>query len=245
MRHLTLDEMKTVRLMNRVDTKFVTHQQRLLSILALACEKGYQVQCTAGPINGYDSTYYDTSDWAMFTMHHNRKLHRYKIRSRTYLDSKVSFLEIKDKNNKGRTSKKREKVNSTDPAVLQSDYGLEYFVKLYTGFDFPRLLPTLQTKFHRITLVNSQKTERITVDIGVNFKNVRTGQTAALDNLVIIELKQDGRYPSTMRAILNQLRIKPFHISKYCMGVALTYPNAKKNRFKRKLHLLNKIKSTL
>jgi hypothetical protein len=44
-----------------------------------------------------------------------------------------------------------------------------------------------------------------------------------------------------MRQILRELRIMPFKISKYCVGTALTNPDAKSNRFKKKIKLLKKI----
>ena len=245
MGHLTLDDMKTVRLMNRLDTKFVTHRCGLEAILEEAMKQGYQVHFSAGALHGYDSTYYDTPDWEMYRMHHNRKLHRYKIRCRTYTDTAVSFLEIKEKSNKGRTRKERRKVPSQEPETLQSDDTLRNFIARYSGYDFMTLVPTLQTLFHRITLVNGGKTERITIDVGVHFCNLRNGQTAALDDLVILELKQDGRYHSTMRDILEGMRVKPFRVSKYCIGIALTEPAVKKNRFKRKLHFMEKIKHSL
>ena len=54
--------------------------------------------------------------------------------------------------------------------------------------------------------------------------------------LVVIEVKRDGLCPSPMLGILHQLRIQPHGFSKYCMGSALTNPALRINRFKPKLH---------
>jgi hypothetical protein len=43
-----------------------------------------------------------------------------------------------------------------------------------------------------------------------------------------------------MKKIMLDLRVKQLKVSKYCLGVVLTTPEVKKNRFKRKLRLVNK-----
>ena len=60
---------------------------------------------------------------------------------------------------------------------------------------------------------------------------------------MIIELKRDGLMPSKMQHILRDMRIFPMKISKYCIGVAMTIPQVKHNRFKEKLVKLNKLKA--
>ena len=242
MKKIGLDEMKSVKLMSRIDTKYVMHQRWLIPVLEKAHLLGYQVLHTGNVINGYDSIYYDSDDLYMFRIHHNRQLKRQKVRCRTYIDSGISFFEIKNKTNKGRTNKVRMQVSDFEPEFsMQRDDVMSFYLKnrsLETSF----LSPSLQTYFHRITLVNPEKTERITIDLDVKFKNLREGRKAGLNDVVILELKQDGRYVSMMQKILMDLRIKPFHLSKYCMGITLTYPDVTSNRFKRKLHLINKIK---
>ena len=71
--------------------------------------------------------------------------------------------------------------------------------------------------------------------------NLVSGESKTYPNLVIIELKRDGNVPSKMTDIMLAQRIKPFKISKYCIGTALTTPNLKKNRFKSKIHNLEKL----
>ena len=104
---ISLAEMEGVKLMNRIDTKFVMPASLLPELLALA-QTSYFVQQAAGKRTGdYDTVYYDTEDLDMYIRHHDRQLVRQKIRVRTYVESKLFFLEIKRKNNKGRTKKKR------------------------------------------------------------------------------------------------------------------------------------------
>ena len=243
MQHISLEEMKTVRLMSRIDTKYVAHQDMLIPILQHAMDNNYMVQYTSHALNAYDTTYFDTEDLSMYVMHHNRKLHRRKIRCRTYTANDTSFLEIKDKNNCGRTKKTRILIDDTDVNYLRENKKVTEFIRKNTPYTFKKLIPALKTDFHRITLVNKNKTERITIDTNLLFSNLMTGINTELKDLVIIELKEDGRFVSTMSVILRELHVKPFHISKYCIGTALTNPDAKQNRFKRKIHLLNKIRN--
>ena len=57
---------------------------------------------------------------------------------------------------------------------------------------------------------------------------------------MIIELKQDGRAASQMKNILLDLRVKPVRVSKYCIALTLTDPEAKSGRFKPKVRLIEK-----
>jgi hypothetical protein len=58
-----------------------------------------------------------------------------------------------------------------------------------------------------------------------------------------MELKQDGRAKSLLKDVLFELRIKPFKVSKYCIGTCLTRPEVKQNRFKKKLRRLEKMRN--
>lgn len=244
MPRITLSEMKSVKLMNRTDTKFVAPRCTLSKILTKAKDMGYMVQYTDNVLSSYSTIYYDTDQLEMYTMHHNRKLCRQKIRCRTYVESQLSFLEIKNKNNKGRTKKIRISVADTDTTLIKHNQEAARFINDNTKYDFNRLSPALTTEFSRITLVNREKTERITIDINVNFYNFFNDKRDDLNEIIIIELKQDGRYTSLMRQILREMRIKPFKISKYCIGTVLTNldnPDVKINRFKIKLKKLHKL----
>ena len=95
--------------------------------------------------------------------------------------------------------------------------------------------------FHRVTLVNNAKTERLTIDTQLQFNNVITGVSKDMDHLVIVELKRDGLVFSPVLEMLRQLHIHPHGFSKYCMGAAMTNVNLPVNRFKQKLRDVDKI----
>lgn len=241
MEPITLEEMDSIKLMNRVDTKFVTNAAVLQDILDDAAASGYRV-CTIGGqrVSGYLSLYYDTSGLAMYLAHQNGRKTRQKVRTRTYLVSGESFLEIKRKNNHGRTKKKRIPIPSEDFTHFGTNAEAAAFLREKSWFSADQLQPRCTTEFDRITLVNREKTERITMDMNLHFHNMATELDGDLADAVIIELKQDGRLPSPMRKILAEHHVKPYRISKYTIGTVLTDPGAKDNRFKQKIRYIEK-----
>ena len=234
---ISLEQMSSVKLMNRTDTKFVTTQQRLQQLLTMAL-KDYYIQEIDGQRNlEYDTTYFDTRDFDMYSEHQHGHANRQKIRFRTYCISGLKFMEVKTKNNHGRTKKKRMEVSDMDvhEAVKRN------FLSHYLNYSVDTLQPVLNNHFSRITLVNKAKTERLTIDSRLSFRNLVNGTQKDMGNLVIIELKRDGRVSSPILEMLRQLHIHPHGFSKYCMGSALTNPQLPCNRFKRKLIEINKI----
>ncbi len=236
---ISLAEMKSVKLMNRIDTKYVIPLTVLPAVLE-AAQGDYRIQETGGVrLAAYDTLYYDTLDLDMYVRHHNQHLTRQKIRVREYVATGDFFLEIKRKNNHGRTKKKRIAVTAEDALTLTE--AMQAFIEEKSIYQAANLLPQLRTNFERITLVNKALTERLTIDTNLHWHNTQTGESADLPSLVIIELKRDGNTPSPMLRILRDLRIQPFKISKYCIGTVLTNHKVKANRFKRKIRNINKI----
>ena len=228
---ITLDEMKGIRLMNRTDTKFVTTRARLAMLLDMARDE-YRVQETLGERNiRYQTTYFDTEGLEMFRAHQSGRLNRQKIRFRTYVSSQLQFMEVKTKNNHGRTKKKRIHVEDMD----LRDGEKCAFLRENLRYDVQTLRPAVWNSFDRITLVNQAKTERLTIDSNLYFRRLTTGQEKHAEDLVVIELKRDGLCPSPILEMLRELRIFPHGFSKYCMGMALTDDELRKNRIKPKL----------
>ena len=234
---ISLEQMSSVKLMNRTDTKFVTTQERLQQLLKMALQD-YYIQEIDGQRNlEYDTTYFDTQDFDMYCQHQYNHANRQKIRFRTYCISGLQFMEVKTKNNHGRTKKKRIEVK--DMNVNETEK--RDFLSQNLHYSVDSLQPALNNHFSRITLVNKSKTERLTIDSQLSFHNLVNGEYKDMGNLVIIELKRDGRVPSPVLEMLRQLHIHPHGFSKYCMGSALTNPQLPCNRFKRKLIEIKKI----
>ena len=234
---ITLAEMSSVKLMNRTDTKFVTTLPQLMRLLEMAHDDYFAQEIDGERNMLYDTTYFDTRSFGMYKEHQCGHTNRQKIRFRTYVSSNLQFMEVKTKNNHGRTKKKRIEVADMD----LHDEAKREFLARHLHFDVDELIPHMHNYFHRITLVNRAKTERLTIDTDLQFNNVVTHESRMMGDLVIIELKRDGLVYSPVLEMLRQLRIHPHGFSKYCMGAAMTNSQLLVNRFKPKLHDVEKI----
>lgn len=236
---ITLEEMSGIKLMNRTDTKFVATAAQLHGFL-LAVKGKYFIQEINGKrIASYHTTYFDTPDYQMYRMHHCGRKVREKIRVRTYMDSDDTFLEVKNKNNHGRTKKKRIPIQGVDKIASELDTITPFMAK-HAWYAINEVSPVIENWFNRITLVNYGKTERLTIDFNLKFHHLKSGMHDKLQRVAIIELKRDGNVPSPALALLRDLRIKRSGFSKYCIGSARTNKLLKSNNFKERLTMIDK-----
>ena len=240
---ISLTGLDTVKLLNRVDRKYIIPVTSLSQIIQLLKNNQYSVL----EINGcrafsYLTTYYDNDAYAFFHDHHNRLSNRIKVRTRSYLESNLHFFEVKVKT-KLRTNKYREVLHasSTQLSDAQSNKIREFYPRQLTG----RLDTTLINTYNRITLVNKDKTERGTIDVNLTFTNPASlHEEICVNDIAIIEVKQSKTSVlNGIIAALRTMRIPPSSISKYVLGLILTRPEIKHNAFKPLLHKINKIKT--
>jgi len=188
-------------------------------------------------IHDYKSLYYDTDNRKFYLDHHNGRVNRNKIRFREYVGSKLTFLEIKLKNNKGKTIKKRMKVDaiSKDLSEKQQNY-IEKIIGKPINVNAKQWI-----NFSRITFVHKTQKERLTMDVNLTFEN--ENEKGDLKNIVIAEVKQErmSRSSDFMR-IAKEMSILPIKISKYCISTLSLNPELKHNKFKEKLLFINKLK---
>jgi hypothetical protein len=235
-----LEQLDSVKLQNRVDSKFVFSEDILTTVLEEVSQH-YNV-LTLGDIrsNKYNSLYYDTPDDLFFISHHNGKMNRFKVRYRQYMDSGICFLEVKFKNNKGRTVKKRMKV---ERIAEQLDENARTFLLERMGKSYD-LKPALWNSFERITFAHKTNPERLTIDHLLKF--ALHGQEVEMSNICIAELKQEKLTNSSVfMQIMRTHGSQPSGMSKYCIGSLLLRPELKYNNFKEKLLRLNKLSNGL
>ncbi len=237
---ISLSDMDSVALMNRVDTKYQVSESFGLDILQ-QLSTDYQVLEIGGKRKfQYLTTYYDTVDRFMLNEHLRGKLNRVKVRVREYVESKKTFLEVKLKTNKGRTVKSRiPKVgnsNSFEPEEAE-------FLNSKCSVTADKLSPVVGLNFFRITLVSTAFKERITFDFNLCFN--KDDQSKSVKDLVIVELKRDseGALHSPITTVLKQLTARPSSMSKYCIGMLLFDESNRYNRYKPKLLKLNQLSS--
>jgi len=236
---VTLDEIDNLRFMDRTDTKFMFPVDRMKDVLQNLDNTYHILTINNKLIFHYRSTYFDTGDQQLYAIHQTGKLNRYKIRYREYIDTNDAYLEIKKKNNKEKTLKKRIQYKYSE----QFDKEAIEFLEKNTPLHVKDLSPALVTCFDRITLVSYQHKERITLDINLSYTCSETYKTVDLPYVGIAEVKSEGNgHKSNFIRYLKTLRIYPSGMSKYCIGVGLLEKHYKTNRIKSKILTLEKIK---
>jgi len=237
-----LEEMDSgTKLMNRVDTKFVLSLNQFIEVLPHLKDEYRILEIKGVRFPSYESEYYDDNDLTFYIDHHRKKVDRYKVRFRKYIESNIAFLEVKHKK-KGRTDKQRIKVDDL-PGTMSDAH--DDFVKS-TGVTLDKLEHVLTNKFSRVTLVGINHNERLTFDFNLSF--YLNDKEVVLSNLVIAELKQARVIrTSPFYSKMKELLIRPFRISKYCIGIIELYgkENVKYNRFKKKLLKINKLRKNV
>lgn len=232
-----LDQLGRAALMDRQETKYIFRDENISNLLPELIADHRVLDIEGLRICNYRTVYYDTSDFLFFQQHQRGAGQRWKIRQRTYLDSQKNFLEVKHKDNRKRTRKKRIETENYLDRFTKSE---GRFLSATLPFPVEELHPILEVRYTRTTLVNNDNPERITLDSRLSFDNGRTA--LALDGLMIAEVKQAGYNPgSPFMAQLKKRGIRPSGFSKYCVGISLLNPGVKHNRFKPTLHQVDNL----
>ena len=232
---IDLKQMDRVKLLERTDTKYLLSKARLLDLLPDLFEHYYVLEVEGKKTSAYHTVYLDTAEKKEFKQHLQGRYKRHKVRFRTYIETGISFLEVKLKQ-KGKTNKKR--ISTTIQEGLDQNQGS--FLKQWIPENPADLSRSLQNTFDRITLVHKTEQERVTIDLNLNF--TRDDKKVILTEPVIIELKQSRfNRKSIISTLLRANLIRPQQMSKYCIGCILLDKTLKYNRFKTRLLELNKI----
>ena len=189
--------------------------------------------------HNYQTLYYDTNELDMYHMHHRGMVNRHKVRFRKYGSSDAVYLEVKKKDARGVTVKNRMKTGNGEASILSRE---EEFLSVYTPSMTGRIVPVLENSFNRITLVNPDQTERITLDYHLWFLSRISEQSVEIPGVSIGEIKYAHHLAgSPFHKALRHSRITPRRFSKYCIGMALLDPELKQNLFKEKVRRVHKI----
>lgn len=236
---INLSEMDSVKLMNRVDEKYIIPFNLIDKILSDAAPFYRILDINNLRLSTYKSLYYDTPRFDLYHSHQRGKSNRYKIRSRNYVDSDASFFEIKHKNQKGRTIKTRIEQNFESYKTL-NDIQIE-FLRTHPSLNHNLFAASLCVNYKRITLVNKNLNERVTLDLELSFESEK--KFKGFSDIVIAEIKQDKFKNSEFIQILKKYQLRSGSVSKYCLGMLSLNADLKHNRFKEKLIHLHKIQN--
>ncbi len=232
---ITLAEMSEVALMDRRDTKYLFHYDRLPALLEAILPHYRLLEVDGVRGTTYRSLYFDTTDLRLYRDHHNGRSFRKKVRFRQYCGTGLCFLEVKRKNGRGDTRKERVKVEAI-PVGLDSEHCRFVGASIK---DPAGLQPVLWNTYERLTFVAIGRPERLTIDTALHF--ACDGLGSSLEHLCIAELKQERSDRSSPCALLMQrMHIRPGGLSKYCTGMTLLHPELKHNAFNHALRSLGR-----
>jgi hypothetical protein len=229
--------MNSAALLDRVEVKYLLPLSALDEVLQRLRPDYAALTITEQQLNHYRTLYFDTPDLAMYRRHHMGARNRYKVRSRQYVESCVSFFEVKHKINKRHTVKTR---LPTSELVTGMNRGTLAFLVDKCPYNAIELVPALWNTYTRITLVSKGHCERVTLDLNLAF--AWQGQKAGLASVVVAEVKRDGStHDSDFITLMRQMGIRKRGFSKYCVGVSLLYPGVKRNRFRAAQRLIERL----
>ena len=181
----------------------------------------------------YESVYFDTEDLISYRAAAHKRRRRFKVRTRSYLDSGVCSLEIKTRERRGLTEKHRlpHSVTSRDRLTVDA-------VEFINGFDSiapvsAELRRSLTTRYGRTTLLHDDSASRITIDTGLECE-IPDGSRVELRSVAIVETKTTGP-PCAIDRFIWEAGYRPVKISKYCTGLAALSRGLPANKWNRVL----------
>ncbi|WNB85623.1 polyphosphate polymerase domain-containing protein [Cellulomonas sp. ATA003] len=249
-------------LLTRVDRKYVLPLADVHRLLAeLGDRRSHRaarvLEIDGARAFGYASVYFDTPDLLSYRLAAHRRPVRWKIRTRTYVDSQQCWLEVKTRDRRGRTVKHRRahdpaaSTRLTEDGALFADAVLGELGMQDAQQLTSRLAPTLVTHYNRSTLLLLDDDTRVTLDTdlvctdsagadGAGPSGAAQGGTTErrpesrslrLAGRAVVETKTLGR-PSVADRALWSLGHRPVAVSKFATGLAALHPDLPATRWR-------------
>lgn len=176
----------------------------------------------------YDSVYFDTLSLDSYLGAATGRRRRFKVRTRSYLDSGECVLEVKTAGGRGHTVKERLPYRLD----LRSELTDEAREFLHRNRIDPtvsaELAQTMVTRYQRSTLLGDDGA-RFTLDTGLRC-SAPNGATVDLGRKVLVETKSPGAATALDRWLWSR-GVRPVTVSKYCTGLAALTPGLPANKW--------------
>lgn len=235
---VTLDELNdAAALQTRRDRKYVLTRDELDDLLA-ALPPARVLEIDGARSFAYDSTYFDTPDLDAFRLAATRRRRRFKVRTRTYVDSGSCFVEVKTRAGRGTTVKERQPHDDAGHLGVARAFVSARLADAGAP-SAPVLTPVLRSRYHRTTLLLDDA--RVTLDTGLVWELLAPAavvghadrhadpavrHSAAIGDRVVVETKTAaGSGPSSVDRLLWRAGHRPDRISKYATGLAVLVPD--------------------
>jgi hypothetical protein len=235
-------------MLERQDNKYILPAERLWPALQMFHDHFDVLEIDGKRAFTYATQYFDDADQRAYYDHHQGRRKRGKVRVRSYVDAGFSYLEVKLKDIRDVTIKRRLRV---DHGMAQLDAQALAFVdtcfrdQYGTAFGRP-LGAMVSMDYARITLVAKEGGERMTIDTRLRFAS-DSMECEVSPDMYIVETKS-ARANGIADKILRGMHLHPTsRCSKYCIAMAALGQVRQHNRFLpalRRLHLLGVARAT-
>ncbi len=217
----------------RRDNKYVIRSSRMREAVQ-AFAPYFDVLEIDGRQNfSYETCYFDDANRTCYHDHQRGRRKRFKARIRKYTDTQLCFLELKFKDRRGITDKKRRphpidrygRLDAAEIEYIRDTHRAQY------GRDFDLALePVIETHTRRSTLVAKEGGERMTIDFDLKF--VRGERSFEVDQDIFIVETKSANANGIADKLLRGLHLHPTQrCSKYCLAMAALQLVEKHNSF--------------
>ncbi|QSB16525.1 polyphosphate polymerase domain-containing protein [Natronosporangium hydrolyticum] len=222
-------------LQTRTDRKYVLPIAELPDFLTAIGSRARVLEIDGTRSFGYESVYFDTPELTSYLLAAHRRRRRFKVRTRTYLDSHQCWLEVKTRGRRGSTVKHRHPYDPAHRAMLAPGRAFVDGVlagERLTDYHRLRFAPSLTTRYQRSTLFLPDSASRVTIDTELTCHD-QAGELA-VPHLAIVETKTSSA-ASDIDRLLRDHRHRPVRISKYGTGMAALHPDLPATPWRRTL----------
>ena len=190
---ITLAELNSeASLLTRIDRKYLVPPGATQEVVNHLAPRAQVLQIDGLRHFRYASTYFDTPGLDAYFLAARKRRRRYKIRTRTYLDSGLCFLEVKTCGARGSTVKRRMGYHADDASRLTGP-GRAFVAACLAGAGVTgsaaarevaaALRPVLTTTYERTTLHLPRAEARATIDTALTWQHL--GPVAAPGTAVV------------------------------------------------------------
>ena len=171
-------------LLTQVDRKYLVPLERAQELVGDLTSEARVLDIDGRRRFSYASTYFDTPGLEAFMLAARKRRRRFKVRTRTYLDTGLCFLEVKTRGARGTTVKRRMGYHPDDASRLTGPGRSFVAVCLAsTGVTGPAaareiaaaLRPVLATTYERTTLHLPEAEARATIDTALTWRRLTPG----------------------------------------------------------------------
>lgn len=221
-------------LQTRTDRKYILGVAQLSNLVSTLGSRLAALDVDGQRSFNYESVYFDTPQLTSFHSAAYKRRKRFKVRTRSYLDSHMTMVEVKTKTGRGVTVKQRQPHSFLLRRQLNAE--AQQFVDSVLDHQglTSVLQPVLTTTYGRMTLVDLSDVARLTIDSDLRCTSA-TGRVATLEAHFIVETKSGGT-PSVADRQLWANGIRPVKISKFGTGMAALDPSLPSNKWNRTLN---------